>query len=102
MKTILAITFAIIASSPAIAQDAAAGKTKAAACMACHGADGMATIQGYPNLAGQNAAYIVNQLKAFKSGERKGGQSVIMAPMAAGLSEQDMADLAAFFSGLGK
>ncbi len=79
-----------------------AGKAKSAVCGACHGVDGMATIVGYPNLAGQNYEYIVAQLKAFKSGERKGASSAIMAPMAAGLSEQDMMDLAALYSQMGK
>lgn len=100
MKTILAISLAILASTPALAQDAAAGKGKAAACAACHGTDGIATSPTFPNLAGQNAPYIVAQLKAFKSGERKGGQSAIMAPMAATLSEKDMEDVAAYFSSL--
>lgn len=103
MKTVLAVTFSLLASSAAFADgDAAAGKTKAATCIACHGADGNAIAPTYPNLAGQNAPYLVAQLKAFKSGERKGAQSAIMAPMVAALSEQDMADLAAFYSEMGK
>jgi len=80
--------------------DAAAGKGKVAVCAACHGANGVSTIPNYPNLAGQKADYLVAQLKAFKSGERKGAQSAIMAPMAANLSEQDMKDIAAFYSSL--
>lgn len=72
-----------------------AGKTKSATCMACHGADGNATITIYPKLAGQHPDYIVKQLKDFKSGARK---DPIMAGMVAGLSPQDMEDLAAYFS----
>ncbi len=101
MKFAIALIFTVLASTPALAAgDAAAGKAKAAACMACHGADGVAIVDTYPNLKGQNAPYMVNALKAFKSGERKGGQSAIMSPMAAGLSEKDMEDIAAFFSSL--
>ena len=103
MKTVLAVTFTLLASSTAFADgDAAAGKAKAATCIACHGADGKGIAPTYPNLAGQNAPYMVAQLQAFKSGERKGAQSAIMAPMAAGLSDQDMKDLSAFYSEMGK
>ena len=80
MKTLLAITIALFAGTPAFAAgDAAAGEGKAGACIACHGIDGIATSPTFPNLAGQNAPYIVAQLKALKSGERKGAQSAIMA-----------------------
>jgi len=79
------------------AGDAAAGKTKAAACAGCHGTDGKATIAEYPNLAGQHADYIAKQLEHFKSGERA---NAIMAGMAAALSAQDMADIGAFYAGL--
>lgn len=79
------------------AGDVQAGKTKAAVCAACHGANGIGTTDMYPNLAGQHADYIVKQLKAFKDGSRG---DAVMAPMAAGLSEQDMADLGAYFSSL--
>ncbi|NOX09935.1 MAG: cytochrome c [Gammaproteobacteria bacterium] len=79
------------------AGDAAAGKAKAATCAGCHGANGKAANPSWPNLAGQNAAYIVNQLKAFKSGARK---NPMMSPMAKPLSDADMANLGAYFSGL--
>ena len=77
------------------AGDAAAGKTKSAVCTACHGVEGISNNPLWPNLAGQHAAYMVKQLKAFKSGERK---DPVMAPMAAPLSEQDMEDVSAFYS----
>ena len=79
----------------AVEGNAEAGKTKAAMCGACHGATGVSAAPMYPNLVGQNAGYIRNQLANFKSGTRK---DAMMAPMAANLSEQDMADLAAYFS----
>ncbi|TAN05884.1 MAG: cytochrome c4 [Rhodanobacteraceae bacterium] len=75
--------------------DAAAGKTKAIACGACHGATGNSTDAQYPKLAAQNPEYIVTQLMRFKSGVR---QNAIMSGMASTLSPQDMQDIAAYFS----
>ena len=77
------------------AGDAAAGKAKSAVCGACHGADGNSTNPIWPNLAGQQAPYMVKQLKDFKSGARK---DPVMAPMAAPLSDKDMENLAAYFA----
>jgi len=77
--------------------NAEAGKAKAAMCAACHGADGNAPVAMYPKLAGQHADYIVKQLKEFKSGARK---DPIMMGMAAGLSDQDMADIGAHYQSL--
>jgi cytochrome c553 len=73
------------------------GKSKAAMCSACHGANGIGTSDAFPNLAGQHAAYIVKQLQAFKSGTRV---NAMMGSMAAGLSDQDMTDIGAYFSSL--
>lgn len=80
---------------PAQAGDAAAGKAKAVVCSACHGIDGNSINPLWPNLAGQHAAYFVKQMKAFRSGERK---DPLMAPMATGLSDADIDDLAAFYA----
>jgi len=79
------------------AQDASvdAGKTKSATCAACHGLDGNSVTPDWPSLAGQHTAYIVRQLKAFKAGERV---NVTMKPFADMLTDQDMADIAAYFS----
>lgn len=77
--------------------DAAAGKAKSGMCAACHGADGISTIPGYPNLAGQNEQYLVAQMKAFKSGDRK---NPMMNPTAAALSEEDINNLASYYAGL--
>jgi cytochrome c553 len=80
------------------AGNATAGQTKAAACTACHGADGNKTLMpAYPKLAGQHASYTAKQLAEFKAGVRK---DPTMNGMAAPLSEEDMADIAAFFAGL--
>lgn len=86
--------------SPAqAAGDAAAGKGKAAVCGACHGVNGISTNDMWPNLAGQKEAYLAIQLTALRDGTRK---NPMMSPMAANLSDQDIADLAAYFSSLGK
>ncbi len=72
-----------------------AGKSKSAACVACHMVDGNSVMPEWPKLAGQIPHYLVSQLKAFKSGERV---NAVMAPMVKPLSEQDMEDIAAYFS----
>jgi len=77
------------------AGDVTAGKGKAAMCAACHGADGNSPSDMFPKLAGQHESYLVKQLADFKSGARK---NATMAPMVASLSEQDMADVGAFYA----
>ena len=79
----------------AVTGDADAGAQKAAVCGACHGMNGNSVNPEWPNLASQHAAYIAAQLQLFKDGVR---DNIIMAPNAMLLSEQDMADLAAYFS----
>lgn len=79
----------------ALTGDAEAGKTKSVVCAACHGQDGVGMNPDWPRLAGQGQQYIIKQLQQFKSGERK---DMVMAPQAAMLSDQDMVDLAAYFS----
>lgn len=86
-----------LSTSAMAAGDAEAGKSKSATCVACHGQDGIGTAPIYPNLCGQKEQYIVTQLQAFKSGTR---ENAIMKPMASALSDQDMQDLAAYFSSL--
>jgi len=97
---IMSVALASFGSTTAIAGDAAAGKAKAAACAACHGANGMATVKTYPNLAGQNAPYLVSALKAYKAKQRSGGQAAVMYGMVASLSDADMENLAAYYSSL--
>ena len=75
--------------------DAAAGQAKSALCATCHGADGNSILSVNPKLAGQNAAYLLKQLQDYRSGARV---NAIMMPMVAALSEQDMADLAAWYA----
>ncbi len=84
-------------SSPQVLGQGSAeeGQTKATPCVACHGVDGNSANPEWPSLAGQSAAYTVQQLKAFKAGER---QDPLMTPMAQPLSEDDMEDLAAYYA----
>lgn len=77
------------------AGDAAKGKEIAATCTSCHGADGKAITPDYPNIAGQHAAYLAKQLTAYREGER---ENQLMSPMAAALSDEDIENLAAYFS----
>ena len=77
------------------AGDPQAGKAKSATCAACHGPDGNSQIPQNPSLAGQYEDYLVHSLKEYKSGERK---NPIMGGMAAALSDEDIADLAAWFA----
>ena len=81
-------------SSGASANDVA---DKAATCAACHGADGNSINPEWPNLAGQHASYIAQQLKLFKDGVRVNAS---MAPMVANLSSEDMQALGDYFAGL--
>ncbi len=101
LNTALVAIAALSIFSSAQAGDAEAGKGKAAICAACHGADGNSFNASWPKLAGQNEKYLVKQLKAFKAGKDGGratSASVQMYGMAAGLSDQDMADIAAYYA----
>ncbi|KTF14056.1 c-type cytochrome [Pseudoalteromonas sp. H105] len=84
--------------------DVNAGKEKSATCAACHGPDGNAPVNIYPKIAGQHADYIYKQLVEFKSGMTSGGKEgrmdPVMSAMAMPLSDQDMKDIAAYFSTL--
>lgn len=84
--------------SSAQAADGEAGKSKAASvCASCHGINGISASEGFPNLAGQKAAYLVKALKAYREGDRK---APIMNNMAANLSDTDIDNLAAHFAAL--
>lgn len=75
--------------------DPQAGAAKAATCVACHGEAGNSVNGEWPKLAGQHKLYLIRQLELYQSGGR---QNAIMAGMAAGLGETDMADLAAYYN----
>ena len=103
MKQVKYILFgltALLSAQSVLAGDAAAGKSKAALCFACHGVKGISTAPMYPNLAGQKETYIISSLKAFRDKSRNGGMAAIMQMQAASLSDDDVANLAAYFSSL--
>ncbi len=89
-------------ATPAQAQDAAAGQKKAAMCIGCHGIVGYQAsfpqVHHVPKIGGQNAKYIASALSAYKKGDRK---HPTMRAIATSLSDQDMADLAAFYEAQG-
>ncbi|MCG9631218.1 MULTISPECIES: cytochrome c [Vibrio] len=87
-------------SGNALAGDVAAGQAKAAVCAACHGADGIAVIPGYPNLKGQNEQYLVTSINAYKTKQRNGGLAAVMQAQASMLSDADIANLAAYYASL--
>ncbi len=88
----------LLAAGAAQAADAEAGKARAmAVCAACHGANGVSVGDSIPNLAGQRAAYLETQLRAWKSGTRK---NPLMNAIGAQLSDAEIPDLAAFFASL--
>ena len=99
-KFLIASLLMVLPTFVSAAGDAAAGKGKSAVCAACHGAEGISAAPIYPNLKGQKEMYLVGALKAYKSGERKGGMSAIMIPTAVPLSDIDIADLAAYYASL--
>ncbi len=88
----------IAAAVAKVTGDAAAGKLHAAACASCHGADGASPNDTWPNLAGQSAPYLARILAAYKSGDQK---DVAMTPIAQGLSNTDVQNIAAYYAGLG-
>ncbi len=92
---VLAAGSALVAGSAVAAGDPVAGKAKSASCGGCHGFDGNSQIPIYPKMAGQNEAYMVKQLKDFKANTER--QDPIMMGMAAALSDQDKADIGAYF-----
>jgi len=96
-QSAITLSLLLIASSSGLAADASAGKTRAAACQGCHGANGVSNSPLWPNLAGQTAAYLEAQLKNFKTGKRNNPS---MNPIAADLSDADIQNLAAYFAGL--
>ncbi|HHP0513211.1 TPA: c-type cytochrome [Vibrio harveyi] len=101
-KTIMGamVALTMLSGQALAAGDAAAGQAKAAVCAACHGADGIAVIPGYPNLKGQNEQYIESSIKAYKAGQRTGGLAPVMRAQANLLSDEDIANLAAYYASL--
>ncbi len=79
------------------AGDAEAGKAKSVTCAACHGGAGISPVGAFPNLAGQKEEYLIAQITAFRDGDRESAQ---MQPMVSALSDEDIANLAAYYASL--
>lgn len=106
LRSIRSVALAAVAASPLAlglfaaaavqaAGNAEAGAAKAASCLACHGVNGNSSNPEWPSLAGQNAAYIAEQLKMFRDGKRV---NVLMSPMASMLTDEDIADIGAYYA----
>jgi cytochrome c553 len=94
-----ALLVVVAALSPAAARggDAAAGRAKAAACVVCHGELGVSQAPDVPHLAGQPEIYVVQQLKAYRSGKRV---HEVMSVMAKQLGDADIENLAAWYASI--
>ena len=102
LSSLFAIAALALATSHAQAESlvegsAEAGKARALTCTACHGAEGNSSSPMWPNIAGQNAPYVLAQLKAFKDGSRS---DPLMSSQAMLLTDEDMANLAIYFESL--
>ena len=105
MKSLLTAIALTVASAPVAAAESATksiyvgsadqGKAKSATCTACHGSNGNSAAADYPKLAGQHASYLASTLRAYRDGSR---ENAIMAGLAAVLSEEDIADLSAYYA----
>ena len=97
MKKIWFVSLLLTAFS-CLADDVTAGRAKAdVACALCHGPNGMATLPNAPNLAGQQALYLSEQLKSYRSGQR---QNAVMGVIAKPLTDAEIAQLAAWYSAI--
>ncbi|MBQ0731036.1 MAG: cytochrome c4 [Oleispira antarctica] len=94
-KVLISLIISVGLMSAAQAGDAVAGKSKAATCGACHGADGNSLAPNFPKIAGQGERYLVKQITEIKNGDR---QVPEMMGFVLGLSETDIADIAAYYS----
>lgn len=101
LKLLLSFSISVISlmacSQPQLAPDPKAGEEKSAVCAMCHGHDGISLVPIYPNLAGQKEGYLKLQLEAFRNGERI---NMAMSSHARKLSDQDIADLSAYYASL--
>ena len=100
-RNTLALSFAtLVLLSGSVFADGAATYT-AKGCMACHGADAKTpTTPMYPKIAGQSKEYLTAQMKDIKSGKRNNGQTAVMKPIMAGVSDAEITALAEYLSGL--
>lgn len=94
----LAILFGMGVTIADITPNIDAGREKSQVCVACHMADGNSVVPAWPKIAGQPEKYFIEQLNAFKAGDKGGRFNPVMMGFAAALSDQDVADLAAFYA----
>jgi cytochrome c553 len=99
---VTALLAATLAAAPGAASAQAggaleAGRARAAACAVCHGADGLSVVPDAPHLAAMPAVYFIAQLRAYRSGARR---HEVMAVMARTLSDDDIANLAAWYGSI--
>ncbi len=93
--------FVLLSSSAVIAKpfgDADKGKHKSPSCIYCHGVTGISNNDSYPHLAGQNAKYLYDSMKAYKDGLRRGPLADMMAAQLRMLNDDDLRDVAAFYA----
>ncbi len=99
IKKLLTVSISLVLSTTAAIihaeGDVNAGKQQATACAGCHGAKGNSAVASFPKLAGQHASYLIKELNALKSGSRN---APMMAPLAMGLDDKSMANIAAFYA----
>jgi len=101
VKLSLALATSLIALSSTAFADEGADLYVSKTCNACHGADAKTPIQPmYPKLAGQNAEYLLQQMKDIKSGDRANGQTALMKGIIANVSEEEMGKIAEYIAGL--
>lgn len=97
-KLISCFTFVFFATTATAQGNIEAGKAKTQTCVACHGPDGNSTVPNWPKIAGQYENYLEKQLKEFRLGEKGPRYEASMYAMVAALSDQDIADLSAFYA----
>ena len=95
-QCLTAVLLCTAVSINALAADPAAGEAKAAICVACHGPAGNSANPEWPKLAGQHAKYTAKQIRDFMAGATRSNE--LMAPMIAGLSDQDIEDISAYYA----
>ncbi|MEZ8196165.1 c-type cytochrome [Vibrio cortegadensis] len=99
----LLISVSYLTSLPSIASsfgDPQLGKIKAPSCVFCHGPNGIAQNNAYPNLNSQNPQYLFNAMKAYQNDQRTGDYASMMKTQLQRLNDQDLKDIAAFYSSL--
>ncbi len=96
VAVLVLVLFAV--SSPA--GNPEVGAELAKPCAACHGSDGIASVDRYPSLAGQNKGYLYESMKAYRDGNRRGGQATVMHGQVADRTDQELLDLAAYYASM--